>query len=696
MAKAPSGGLMIQTYQGAPDGVNLALPSDEILETQARYIQDGLVDKPGLIRRRGPIRNASGVSALTRAAWGMVTTRDPTGAIRYAVLNGTTVNAKISFLSADLTSISAEFGWPQGYSMAPAPIVRTSPSLSGGVWIGTARDASPWTGATDGPVAVQWFGANKATYTTGTVTYARGSSTVTGSGTTWTTNVVPGMYLTAVTVDGFNAYIGVVQKVNSNTSLTLMENAFWGGTSKTYSLDPIRGFASVITKGTITSSSNHAHAHGGDTKWLTQLAANSDLFRARDTTFVGRVTSVQSDFAVTLNANAAVDCADDPYISPIEAPSVANGIGMAPGWITALYASRQWYANNAGASLTPAQSSRVWFSDPLNAESVDTTYDGDWFDVFSTDPQSQPILALQPTVTALLVMKSKEVWGIFGQSPETFTVRLIDSEGCIDPGSIQDFAGGAIWAAREGIKFFDGSRVQNLTTSNLGKYWSDIVKTFDGSQFRMNSMIGRNHYFLFIESCTPSFSLNKSGSVTTPNRITLAINLQTSAVTMMTNLDVRGAVRSSSSTLAPTTYFLVNDSSIGHICSLDDLFDVTGANDSITCTGNAPGPDFFFQGKAHDAGDGTLLKRWRWMEPNALVTGAHLNVDAILGLSEVTHALSDQIPTDSVYSVADRIFLNWDTQYMAIRCYQSSNSVTDVQLGPYELALKVMRVGRPL
>jgi hypothetical protein len=46
--------ILTETFEGTPGGMNLALPQQELDDTEARYIQDGLVDYPGLTRRRGP------------------------------------------------------------------------------------------------------------------------------------------------------------------------------------------------------------------------------------------------------------------------------------------------------------------------------------------------------------------------------------------------------------------------------------------------------------------------------------------------------------------------------------------------------------------------------------------------------------------------------------------------------------------
>jgi hypothetical protein len=74
-----------------------------------------------------------------------------------------------------------------------------------------------------------YAGSRKARYTTGTITTTLGSTAVTGVGTSWSANVDQGMFLEGV---------GIVNKVNSNTSLTLERGASQTLAGAAYSLSP--------------------------------------------------------------------------------------------------------------------------------------------------------------------------------------------------------------------------------------------------------------------------------------------------------------------------------------------------------------------------------------------------------------------------------------------------------------------------
>lgn len=82
-------------------------------------------------------------------------------------------------------------------------------------------------------------------YLTGTINYTAGSKTVTGTGTTWVGNVDPGDFLGAV---------GVVESVQSNTSLTLRDNAASTATGATYVAVAQRAFGSAVATAVATVS----------------------------------------------------------------------------------------------------------------------------------------------------------------------------------------------------------------------------------------------------------------------------------------------------------------------------------------------------------------------------------------------------------------------------------------------------------
>lgn len=719
-------GVLTQTFPGAPGGSNLALPQQELDDSEARLIQDGLVDYPGLTRRRGPVRAASGIVALTRQATGLVTSLNPQGSDRYAVLNGNATNGYFSVLAADLGSL-VDLTWPHalptdpdGSSTTRYRLVDAKPALQGGTLVGVS---SAYDAASVSQGIALWRGGTKANYAASSVTVARGSTTLTApSG--FTANVVPGMFLFANTDELYTAtYVGYVLSVNSDTSITLANPSPYAITAKAATFQSIRGLFPRITRGLITCDTNSTTVNGGGTKFVDQ-GLNSgtwQLYRSSDMTFIGKVSTVATNTSLTLTANAAIAAADTTYVAlrvdgdwSIENTANVNKVGF----LSAVYAERQWFANLGSQH---DKTYRIWFTEPGDMEALDLSNDGYWIEVASTAMVNEPVKALIPVYNALLVLKENEAFGISGNSPESFSVRKVHDDGVLCGSSAQAFGGGAIWAGREGIHFYDGIQVTNLTQNKLGDVWKNSIRTYDPTRYRMWSMIARDHYFLFIERLDPTVAIVKGNTSSTPTRWTVCINMVTRAVTFLTNTDVRGAVQLPQQSGRAQTWYLVNDATKGVLCDASDLFDAEGA-DSFACTGSAIGPDFFFESKKFDSGDSLRLKRFKQLALHYLSQGAAIKVDTVLGLNNVGTTLTSDFPA-SVYtwdtlrasvSTWDSLkaqFATWSaiisgvfipkrvkflkrSQHFSFRLYQASAATQRLKIGPYQIGFKLMRPGR--
>ncbi|HEY6020437.1 MAG TPA: hypothetical protein VIY48_11165, partial [Candidatus Paceibacterota bacterium] len=420
--------IQTQTFEGIPGGMNVALPGEEIADTEARYVQDTLLHFPGVAVRRGPVKKIFGTPTFPTPVTGIIQVLDPTGANRLAVLRGDNVNGYLSVLNAAVSAY-VDLPWNGAFPTSPPSnpyrIVDAKPAVTGGVWIGTSSQYNA-----NGPVQTLalWRGANYADYSTGTITATRGSVTVTGSGTTWLTNVAPGSFLFANTDDGGTlTYIGVVKSVDSNTQLTLGVGALYAITAKVYKTTSIRGFAPRVTVGRITAATASTTVTGANTKFLAQGVnlGTWNLYRASDYAWVGKVSAVNTDTSITLAANAAVALNNERYVAfrqdadyNLSTMSVAE---RKVGFLNAVYAERNWYANlGQRFELTP----RVWFSDPTDPEAVDMApFDGNFIDVGSSRGANSPIKAISPAYNALMVFKENETFGIFGSSPTQFEVR---------------------------------------------------------------------------------------------------------------------------------------------------------------------------------------------------------------------------------------------------------------------------------
>lgn len=719
------GGASTQTFEGIPQGMNVALPPQEIDDTGARYLQDILLDKPGILRRRGPLTNPEGFPSTAFPGSGLVFTLDPQGNNRLAVLNGDATHGQVSFLNALFSAVNANYTWngflPSAPPNNPYPLVDAKSALTDGVWIGTSTryDANNPTQS-----LALWRGGIYSDYTTGTVTFTRGSAAVTGAGTAWTTNASPGMFLFASTDDGNTlTYIGVVLSINSDTSITLGAVAPYPATAKAYKLTSLRGFYPRIVTGRVTTTTSSAVVTGANTKFTTQIVGGGvyNLYRAADLAWVGKVTSVTNNTSLTLTSNAALALNNEDYIllradGDWTVTTLSSNQKM--GFLNAVYAERNWFANNGqNYNLT----NRVYFSETTDPEDVDTSaFDGNYINVASTNGVNAPITGLCPAYNALLVFKENETFGIYGNTTDTFNVQKLEDDGALSAGSIQAYGGGVLWAGRTGIFFYDGVQTTNIVAGTLGNWYKDLVRVIDPTKFRMWSMIARDHYLLFLEFCNPTVPVVKGTTSSSPTAITIAINLVSKAPTIFTNVHIRGGVQMPAST-GLETVFLANSSTAGQIFSSTHLFNDTG-NDVFICDGGTAGPDFYLETKKYNGGDSMILKLWTELLMNYECAGDHLNVDVVLGLNDVGSTVSTVLPaTIFTWDKLSSTFSTWDSlnssvptwddlinavfipkrlrflkrsQNFAFRIWQNSSSVTQVTLGPFQLGFKRMRPGR--
>lgn len=723
------------TLPAAPLGMNVSQAANEIQDTEAVYLQDILLDIPGFARRRGPVTPVSGAAALPRPAMGLAMTVDPKGVNKFGVLTGDGASGHFTLYSPSLSS-NLDVAWPIALGTSPYPIVDQGAALNVGTMIATSSD---YGADTPSQAIAYWGGGTNANYTAGTITVARGSTAVTGSGTTWGSSISAGMWLFANTDDGYtNAFIGLVQSVTDDTHLVLASPSPYPATAKTYTAQALRGVYPKVMVGAITAGSGSTTLSGGGTKFLKQgLNTGSwNIYRASDMAWVGKVASVQSDTSLTLAAGAAISTADDAYVAlRADGDYAVNLTSSKPGFLTATYAGRQWYANNGSSNLTPY---RLWFSDPTDPEGLDMSLDGDWIPINSSGDTQEPIMAIATAQNALIVIKQTETFGVFGTDPSTFQVLKLEDDGVLNGMSVQQYGGGVIWTGRKAIYYYDGTTVNNLTDSKFGTVWATAMETFNPITHRMWSMIERNHYFVHIESLSPPLAVVKGNVSTTPDHWVVALNLTTNAPSIWTNAKFRGSI-----TLPATqnyeSWFVYNDGTKGVLAQALPFFTTEGLDPAVEGVTGA-GPDFYFQSKRIDGGSPTRQKRFTYFILNYLIQGGFLNIDTVLGLNnlgvtstttfpasvlvwatiaqsiDTWAGLKDQFATwsdivDSVF-VPDRLRFLKKSQFMAFRLWEQDSTIygdngygtgtyggDDVQIermqiGDFELGYKFLRPGR--
>ena len=109
--------LLTETFEGVPGGMNLANPAQELDDTEARYLQDVLLDYPGLTRRRGPVTPLSAATFSDKMS-DFFFTFDPAGTVRIGALSGDNTKGNFEAIQADL-SAKNQIPWGQNLPANP-------------------------------------------------------------------------------------------------------------------------------------------------------------------------------------------------------------------------------------------------------------------------------------------------------------------------------------------------------------------------------------------------------------------------------------------------------------------------------------------------------------------------------------------------------------------------------------------------
>jgi len=665
-------------FTGLNGGMNLSRPAYELEDNECRYLQDALLDYQGLVRRRGPVQPSDGFVAFTEKGSGIAGTIDPAGNYRLLVLTGDASNGYFRLLDPEFDAMET---WASPLTMPASPpsdpyrITDIKPGITGGVLAGIAAKYTT-IGATsyNDAILAFWGGGYRNAYIeTGTITMTRGSAAVTGSGTTWTTEVSPGMYLFANIPTGdsgpvFKGFIGQVKSVEGNTALTLTAPSPYTASGTVGDFQPVRGWNYRVSKGRITTTTSGTTVTGATTKFISQfmdevlntqngtttnasavitglsstagllrgmritgtnipaaavinsvdsgtqitISANAtgsgsvaltfkygwNLYRASDMGWIGRVSVINNEISITLAANAAIALNNERFIAlksgfgqytttNPDVGIIGNNSSLTSidrhkvGFITASYAGRQWYANNP---TKLERTSRIWFSEIGDPEAVDLSeYDGDFINAYSSVETDTPIKALVPAYNGLVVIKENETFAVTGSTPTTFSLKKIYDDGTLSGMSAASYAGGVIWAGREGILFYDGIQTQNVTQDRLGDYYKNAIRLINPNTHRMWASVVREHYFLFIESYDPSVAVVKGAVSSTPRAVTIVINMVNGAINFWTNVAFRGSIETPAD-VGAQTLMVMNDANIANIVNASSLFDETG-RDSFLCDG---------------------------------------------------------------------------------------------------------------
>ena len=700
--------LEIRTFPGAGGGMDQAAPVHMLPDSKARWIIDGLVDRPGIVHQRGKLR---GTEINNNPPWGLANVWTPDNQLRLAAhFSDSSTSNGFTFLDHN-NAVLGTYAYTFNYTNSGFPSIwNANPALKGP---GMLMSWATWlSGESTGSARGMgyWRGGSKADYTTGTITCVRGSASVTGAGTTWSSNVVPGMFVFRDNGGGTFRYLGVVKTVNSNTSITLEAiSPMDAPAASNYKITSIRGLSPRHIVGRISGNSGQNIVNGTGTKFRQITAGNVySLYRLRDGLYLGDINTINSDTQLVLNQNipAGGEVANDKYV----AIKIDDGFAvMNPNLptITATWKGRQFYANKAGDQ---DGQTRIWYSDIGDFEGLDMSTDGWNLDVPSTGSHPTPILALLPAKDFLLIFKEQEVFILKGSvDPASWSIEILTEHGTLCPMSVINYNDGAIWASDEGIFYYDGQSLKNIVEDSLGDFWIKGVKGFDPYSKRMWAMIERNHYLLHVQD---SFTIPqgagyyKGSTEFRPSTLTFCINLRTEALVILTNIEIRGSsFISPRDALEGTTRYLVQHGATtrSRICKAIDLFydegqsPSVGGGDDFASVYSSIGPDFYIESARYDMDDPQIRKLWKQVQIHYMSSGNPLHLDTVLNFDSVGTTNASAFQTSSAFINKRFKFLKRG-QLMAFRLYTKAagggTAATEVHLGPWAVGFKRQRPGR--
>lgn len=179
----------------------------------------------------------------------------------------------------------------------------------------------------------------------------------------------------------------------------------------------------------------------------------------------------------------------------------------------------------------PTNSQRVYFSDPGDPTSWDTSF-GYW-------DATGAIYAIAGLTNSILIFHADSVERLRGTTPPPGSDMILEpflvDVGIIDPYSLASWQDRVVWAASTGIYMTDGASVVDLTASSgMKSYWNDIVADFDTpltGNFRIAGGVYRNHYIISVYTQVPL-----AGGTSRTIQDTLCINLERQTMWRFSNV----------------------------------------------------------------------------------------------------------------------------------------------------------------
>ena len=451
------------------------LDTSDLSPDQAEALRDAIWSANGDLSKRGGFLYATGANPINGNTTGL------TSCVLTAVEDTTT---PLSYTYKLVVGDTARLGVLSSYSYqyGTATTSTTSTTISRGYRMWPLMEwqdevlvaAEAWN---TGYYQLLRWGKSTATEGsgTGTITVTTGSDVVTGLGTSFTTEVTAGQYI-SISNAQFLTFSFLVEKVNSNTSLRISSRAQVSAAAVTFNVENVAqvNISSLLTtKGTITTGVNTGTGKGtnwnsgldtlnpGSIAWICGTAA---------TTRYG-VTSVSSDTSIAVGGTPGLT--DSTYVA---------GVPMY-GHIAVNHAGRLWVAG------VPWAPNRVQVT-PVGMN-LNDVFNG--VDSSTTDPDNAAVIesvdipddSSAGFVTALvsgndpgplLVLRDRDAYIVYGEWPAIQVTKLGDDIGCAHWQGATFHDQAFYWAGVEGVfTYTPGGGVRNLTEGRIYREWKNAV-----------------------------------------------------------------------------------------------------------------------------------------------------------------------------------------------------------------------------
>ena len=145
-------------------------------------------------------------------------------------------------------------------------------------------------------------------------------------------------------------------------------------------------------------------------------------------------------------------------------------------------------------SINNANFSRVWWSDPGNAETWQST---SWIDVDPDD--GSEIQGVSHFADSILIFKDRSIFMLSGTDENSFTLYPVDqSVGTVCPKTIASGANKVFWLDPfQGVYTFDGANVEPISDP-IKEYLLDNIVTSDPTVVRHSAFFYNDKYYLSV------------------------------------------------------------------------------------------------------------------------------------------------------------------------------------------------------